>query len=33
MSFYTVGSRHVFGNGEIGAGANYTPGPGLTSKE
>jgi hypothetical protein len=33
MSFYTVGSRHFFSNGEIGPGTNYTPGPGLPSEQ
>jgi hypothetical protein len=32
MSFYTVGSRRFFSNGEIGPGTNYTPGVGLTSE-
>ena len=33
MSFYTVGSRRFFSNGEIGPGTHYTPGLGLTSEE
>lgn len=33
MSFYTVGSRRFFSNGEIGPGTHYTPGLGLASEE
>lgn len=33
MSFYTVGSRRFFSNGEIGPGTNYTPGLGLASED
>jgi hypothetical protein len=32
LSFYTVGSRHFFSNGEIGPGTHYQPGAGLVSE-